>query len=133
MAPDPKRPPIRLPQGSDFQKQLVEGFRSKLPRNAILEIVKAFKRSAEFVAPTTTGTPFQRKLGQFSELIDEASLTNDLQPGVVRDLTERVFAASPQSLVQATEFVALKRNLRDSIVAVKLDQASSLASARRNS
>ncbi|EGE77182.2 hypothetical protein BDDG_00119 [Blastomyces dermatitidis ATCC 18188] len=120
---DARKPSIPLFQDSPFQRELLAALKSQNLRTEALKVVKKFISSKEFISDPS-GSDFQKKLREFKVLIDEASSVNDdLQYTVVLELTKRAFGIAASDLVKSEEFVTLLRNLRDSVVAIKYDQA----------
>ncbi|KKZ58596.1 hypothetical protein EMCG_05492 [[Emmonsia] crescens] len=120
---DVRKPSIPLLQDSLFQNELLAALKAQTPRTEVLKVAKKFITSKEFIGDPA-GSDFQKKLREFNVLVDAAgNVGNDLQYTVVLELTKRAFGVAASDLVKSEGFITLLRNLRDSVVAIKYDQA----------
>jgi hypothetical protein len=114
-----------LAQESAFQKELKQAAQSNTPRVSLEAASKAFIISDRFIS-SPDGNEFQKKLVQFSTLLDKLEQVGASQLETIVNTTKHVFGEDPSELVKDEEFVNLKEALKDSIVAIKYIQVSRL-------
>jgi hypothetical protein len=113
--------PIKLSQGSDFQKALAGAAAKPDLRNEIRAVAKPFIDSDKFVK-TTTITDFQAKVNAFSAKVDKVEKVKTLTAKDVKVIVLDTFGKEDTEVVESDDFKNLMQGLRDSVLAIKYVQ-----------
>jgi hypothetical protein len=110
-----------LAQESDLQKALKKGAISDTPKESLQTAAKEFL-AIDKAIKSPDSSDFQKKLVQFTTVVNVLENAQVVQLDAVINAVKHVFGKEASDVVKEKEFVDLKTQLKDSIVAIKYVQ-----------
>jgi len=112
-------PSIQLAQATAFQQALAQARRGQSPRSDMKGVARQYVAGAEFVADPK-GLALGDRLELLGATLDQLERANAVDHAALVAAVQQDMGAAPANMVQSQEFATAIRQLRDSILAIKL-------------